>query len=215
MSDPALVEYYAQRACEYERIYQKPERQAELAEISRLLAITFANRRVIEIACGTGYWTGILALTARHVTAIDLNEPMLELARAKNLPASRVQFLRGDAFDPGAIPGEFDAGFAGFWWSHVPRQRLPEFVRGFHAKLQANSVVVLIDNQYVEGNSTPISRRDNIGNTFQQRRLEDGRAFEVLKNFPADEEIRHVLRDTAALSIQRLRHYWCAIYRKV
>ena len=212
MSDP-LVEYYARRAGEYERIYERPERQPDLARLSAILAITIANCRVLEIACGTGYWTELLAMTAAHVTAVDLNEPVLELARAKPILPERMRFQQADAFALDSVDGEFDAGVAVFWWSHVPKQRLQEFLRGFHRKLQPGSRVVFIDNQYVEGNSTPISRRDSDGNTFQQRTLENGGAFEVLKNYPSDTELQTALSDAAALTITRLEYYWCAAYR--
>ena len=37
-SDAELVRYYAARALEYERIYDKPERQADLRVLERLVA---------------------------------------------------------------------------------------------------------------------------------------------------------------------------------
>ena len=44
-------------------------------------------------------------------------------------------------------PGGFAAGFAGFWFSHVPRSRVGEFLRGFHAALSPGAKVVLLDNR--------------------------------------------------------------------
>ena len=66
---PQLETYYAKRAREYERIYEKAERQEELAWLRERLPQLFANRHVLEIACGTGYWTQYLAKTAASVTA--------------------------------------------------------------------------------------------------------------------------------------------------
>ena len=212
MRDP-LADYYAERAHEYERIYDRPERQADLARLAGILATTFANRRILEVACGTGYWTELLAMTATHVTAVDVTEATLELARAKPIAAQRVRFQQADAYSLNSVEGDFDAGAAMFWWSHIPRQRLQEFLRGFHAKLQPGSIVAFIDNQFVEGNSTSISRTDAGGNTFQERRLENGKTFEVLKNYPSDAELQAALSDVCFLDITRLRYYWCAFYR--
>ena len=53
-----LAAYYAQRAAEYERIYAKPERQADLAALRARFGKLFKGKRVLELACGTGYWTG-------------------------------------------------------------------------------------------------------------------------------------------------------------
>ena len=46
----------------------------------------------------------------------------------------------------------------------------------------------MLDNRYVEGSSTPVSRCDVGGNTWQQRVLDDGSPHEVLKNFPTAEQ---------------------------
>ena len=205
-----LASYYAQRAPEYERIYQKPERQADLSALRKFVADTFIGRSVLEVACGTGWWTEVLATTARSVLATDCNEEVLTVARAKGL-SSNVSFQRSDAFDLRSIDGEFDAGLAAFWWSHLTRAELQRFLKAFGQKLQPRSTVVFLDNIYVEGSSTPISRRDAEGNTYQLRRLDDGSITEVLKNFPADEELRAALSGwTGELTVKRLAYYWAA-----
>ena len=62
-----LGEYYRQRAAEYDEVYRKPERQADLARLRQLLPPLVAGKRVLEIAAGTGYWTEVLArLGGRH-----------------------------------------------------------------------------------------------------------------------------------------------------
>jgi len=43
----------------------------------------------------TGYWTAVAAEAVTHVTAFDVNESVLELARAKGLDPRRVEFLLG------------------------------------------------------------------------------------------------------------------------
>ncbi len=68
--DRELCGYYAARAAEYERIYDKSERQADLARLRHLIPSYFVGRSVLEIACGTGYWTQFIAPAARKVTAI-------------------------------------------------------------------------------------------------------------------------------------------------
>src|SRR3954463_16491214 len=95
-SDNELSAYYAARAGEYERIYDKAERQADLARLRDLIPRYFADRNVIEIACGTGYWTQFIAPLARSVTAIDVNAETLAIARLKSFPPGRVSFEVAD-----------------------------------------------------------------------------------------------------------------------
>jgi ubiquinone/menaquinone biosynthesis C-methylase UbiE len=52
-----MIDYYAARAPEYDSIYAKPERQADLRLIEAWLAEQCAGKQVLEVACGTGYWT--------------------------------------------------------------------------------------------------------------------------------------------------------------
>jgi len=75
-----LADYYAQRAAEYDDVYRKPERQADLARLRELLPPLVAGRRVLEVAAGTGYWTRLLATTAAGITATDINAETLAIA---------------------------------------------------------------------------------------------------------------------------------------
>lgn len=210
----ALARYYAQRAPEYERIYQKPERQADLRTLREFVAQTFAGRRVLEIACGTGWWTEVLASTANSVLATDINEEVLSIAKTKPFRNATISFQCCDAFQLDQAAGSFDAALAVFWWSHLTKPSLEIFLQVLHQRLEPGSIVLFIDNVFVPGSSTPISRRDEEGNTYQQRRLDDGSTTEVLKNFPTDEEITRVLHGRACeMIISRSQYFWTARYR--
>jgi SAM-dependent methyltransferase len=208
-----LLEYYARRAMEYEAIYAKPERQADLDRVRRWLRDELSGRRVLEIACGTGYWTAWLAPVTETILATDANEEVLDVARRKSYPPGRVGFAIADAYGLGTVTGEFNAAFAGFFWSHVPRQRVPAFLKSLHGRMGQGARVVLLDNRYVAGSSTPLSRRDEAGNTYQQRRLADGSEYEVLKNFPIPAELTAALRGEASgLRIMEFEYYWGVSY---
>ena len=210
----AMAEYYARRAAEYERVYQKPERQADLRRIEALVSTAFPGARVLEVACGTGYWTQFIARSAGHVLATDVSPEVLAVAGQKDYGACQVERVRSDAYSLANVPAGFDAGFHGFWWSHVPVERVAEFLSTFHAKLRPNAKVVMIDNRYVEGSSTPLSRRDDRGNTYQLRTLADGSGHEVLKNFPSPDDLTRALAPlTVAPTIRQLAYYWTAEYR--
>jgi demethylmenaquinone methyltransferase/2-methoxy-6-polyprenyl-1,4-benzoquinol methylase len=209
----SMAAYYRQRAAEYERVYAKPERQADLRAMEAWLPGVFAGRRALEIAAGTGWWTPHGAAQAAHWRATDLNPETLAVAQAKAMPAC-VQFQTLDAYTFSELGTEtFDAAFAGCWWSHVPLARLPGWLETLHARLEPGAVVVMLDNRFVPGSSTPISRSDADGNTYQQRPLDDGSTHEVLKNFPTAAQAIAALgpraRDAAWID---WAHYWALRY---
>lgn len=207
--EASLREYYARRAAEYERIYDRPERQADLARLRAELPPLFDGAAALEIACGTGYWTPLIAARAASVVAVDASEEVLAIARAKSYPRANVRFERADAYALPAWPERFSACFAGFWWSHVPLGRLEAFLDGLRGRLAPGALLVLLDNLYIEGSSTPLARRDAEGNTYQLRRLADGSRHEVLKNFPGAAELESRLAPVAtAVEWREYGHYW-------
>ena len=208
-----LAAYYAQRAAEYERIYAKPERQADLASLRVRIARLAAGRKVLELACGTGYWTQIMAGSAARVTAIDVNEEVLEIARAKSYPAKRVEFIAGDCYAPPVAERGHDMVYAGFWWSHVPLARLDSFLEKLSHLVAPGAMIAFLDNRYVEGSSTPVSRSDAQGDSYQLRKLDDGSTHEVLKNFPsASDLIQRVSRFGWGANVDLFQHYWLLTY---
>ncbi len=211
MSVSSLVDYYTRRASEYERIYHKPERQKALSSLAEQLRSLLAGHSVLELACGTGYWSAAIAEAASFIMATDASEAVLEIARAKQLSSSRVKFQLGDAWNP--APGAFTAGLAAFWWSHVAKERIPAFLAGFHRALEPNARVVFADNRYVAGNSTPIHRIDEAGNSYQLRRLENGHEDEILKNFPSRAELLSWVEPHAeSAEVTESDYFWCLSY---
>src|SRR4051812_5278231 len=79
-----LADYYRDRAAEYDAVYDKPERQQDLATLKELLPPLVAGKRVLEIAAGTGYWTQVLAGSAQSILATDLNDETLAIARSRS-----------------------------------------------------------------------------------------------------------------------------------
>ena len=214
MTSPELQmqSYYASRAGEYDNVYLKPERQADLRDIERWLPPIFADARVLEIACGTGYWTQFMAPVAANIVAVDTSSETLEIARDR-VRVEKVQFLVGSAFELAWHVPTFDAAFAGFWFSHIPKARRREFLVGLNAALRPGAKVVLIDNRYVEGSSSPVAGCDLDGDTYQTRRLGDGSTHRVRKNFPCEDELREAVADLAErATFKTWQYYWAFEY---
>ena len=129
-SESEILAYYAARANEYEKVYAKPERQRDLRDLHKIVPAYLAGRRVLEVACGTGYWTRLIAARAAAVTAVDLSPDMLAVAKTHQPASTPATFVIGDALALDQVSGTFDAAFVGFWWSHIEHKDLHRFLTG-------------------------------------------------------------------------------------
>jgi ubiquinone/menaquinone biosynthesis C-methylase UbiE len=204
-----MADYYQQRASYYDRVYEVPERQNDLQRLREFVPALLAERDVLEVAAGTGYWTQFVAATAACVCATDVNDGPLAIAADRDYPRGNVRFARGDAFGLDQVPGVFTGALVGFWWSHLLRGQTSAFLDGLCRRLEPGSIVVVIDSRYVEGSSGPIIGTDEDGNTFQRRILDDGRTYQVVKNFPTADELRASARPFGSWAeVTELEHYW-------
>jgi SAM-dependent methyltransferase len=204
-------EYYRHWAPAYDEVYTRPERQADLLAVRSRLTDWFAGRHVLELAAGTGWWTSVLADTAASVTATDVNQATLDVARARRAWPPTVEFVPADALALQAIPGDFDAAFAGFFWSHVPLAKIDAFLEALLLRLRSGSLAVFVDNRLVPGSVHPVARQDEGGNTYQRRQMADGRSWDVLKNFPEPDEVRARLsRFGQSAGVEELDNFWLA-----
>ncbi|MEJ5999625.1 class I SAM-dependent methyltransferase [Paucibacter soli] len=217
MSSPAqqMHSYYAARAAEYDAVYLKPERQADLRAIEAWLPTRFGEgAAVLEVACGTGYWTQFIAPKASRMLALDAAPETLAIARNRLAGEQAVEFVVSDAY---ALPKRggsvFDAAFAGFWFSHVPKGRRREFLAGLAEAVEPGARIVLIDNRFVEGSSTPLSEHDAEGNTYQLRTLNDGSRHRVLKNFPSRAELEGAIEGLGSSPVfTEWQYFWAFEY---
>ena len=205
----ALDHYYASRVGESDRDYLKPERRSDLHRIEQLVPTLFIDQSIIELACGTGYWTRLLATAARHVLATDIGEETLAIAARRGFDPEKVSLLQADAYDLPADCGPFEGAFAAFWWSLVPIERRNAFLAALSRRLAPGSKVVFVDDRYVEGSSTPIAGRDAQGNTWGRYRPEGGNELRVLRNYPSAAEVRlDMQRHGQVLGLLETQYYW-------
>jgi SAM-dependent methyltransferase len=203
------AQFYAKSAANHDRIYDRPERQADLATMRERVADALRGHVVLELACGPAYWTSVIAASADSVLATDINPEMIALAKLRALPADKVQFRVADAYDLPADIGEFTAVFIGFWWSHVKREEQERFLAQLRSKVGKDIVIVLLDDAYVEGSSETVARTDMEGNTYQIRVAPDGQRYEIPKTYPSDSALRKKLASSVReIRIVRLAYYW-------
>lgn len=207
MSD--IVEYYRRRAGEYEEIYEwrDPHRQEEQEVLGEAIKESLRGRRVLEVACGTGYWTRVLSESARMIMATDIGEEVIELAKGKRYHCP-VRFRWEDAYDL-----SFDGGFAFSWFSHIPRHRIDHFLKGFHRVLQDGSKVFMADNVYIRGIGGELTKMEGDSNTCKHRTLKDGSEFTIVKNYFSTEELVEIFgRHVAGFSEEDVFYCRCFWY---
>jgi len=119
-----------------------------------------------------------------------------------------------DAYTLDSISAQFSGVFAGLWLSHVPKQMLRGFLELLHQHLHPSATVVYIDNSTAQCERLPITHTDERGNTYQDRKLEDGTVHRVLKNFPSEQEL---MEATLHLGVEHqymaLENYWLFRYQ--
>lgn len=187
-----MMAYYKARAQEYDewfyrqgRYDRSPEGNArwfvEVDEVVSALEAWQLRGDVLELAPGTGIWTERLIRTATTVTAVDASPEMIELNRAK-VASERVSYVLADLFSwrPERV---YDAVFFGFWISHVPLERLDGFLAAIATMLRPGGKIFFVDGQR-EPSTTAIDHQLPAPDSqVMIRKLNDGRAFEIVKNF--------------------------------
>jgi SAM-dependent methyltransferase len=210
-----MREYYNARAPEYEQIYYReiPARRQEIAdEVTRLEKLA-AERDVIDLACGTGYWTEVLARRAKSVLAVDAAPEMIAQAKTKKYVAP-VELIVSDMFTAGEEQA-YDLVSSGFWFSHQPRQDWQKFFDLLKRLIRPNGLIWVIDNNPpAEGSKQESLGNDEHGNNYKRRRLDDGTEYTILKNYFSEAEIRDIF--SAQFKLEELKYgeyYWSVVFR--
>ncbi|NOJ50478.1 class I SAM-dependent methyltransferase [Bradyrhizobium archetypum] len=200
--------YYRERATVYDEFYQVGRRKDDLVALGSWLVERARGGMILEVAAGTGYWTEVAAPVAKAITATDYNPETLAIAAQRRL-GSHVTLTVADAYRLPKLPGTFDMGMAMLWWSHVQKQRRREFLRHFTSRLAPGALVLMLDQFYIDGVSSPISRKDEWDNFYTVRTLSNGAKYEIIKNYPSDEELIDTFSDVCDdIVVTRLREFW-------
>jgi demethylmenaquinone methyltransferase/2-methoxy-6-polyprenyl-1,4-benzoquinol methylase len=197
------IAYYRARAGEYDewflrrgRYDQGPElnRQwfAEVAEVQAVLERQAPFGRVLELACGTGWWTEQLARHAASITAVDASPEVIAINRQR-VHSANVTYKTADLFTWRSSE-PYDLVFFSFWLSHVPAERFAPFWELVRTALAPGGRVFFIDSRYEQSSTArdqPLEGNDAV---TLRRRLNDGREFRIVKVFYTPDALAKRLR---------------------
>ena len=189
------ISYYRSRANEYDEWFTRRGRHDrgpewnrrwydEVEEVRAELESFRPAGEVLELACGTGWWTAELARHADHVTAVDASPEVLEINHEK-VGDKRVTYVQADLFTwrPETL---YDVVFFGFWLSHVPPEKFSDFWNLVRDALRPGGRVFFIDSLSPEKQAL---KERPTGDPTTLRQLNDGREFRIFKTFHRPEEL--------------------------
>ncbi|HEX2202142.1 MAG TPA: class I SAM-dependent methyltransferase [Longimicrobium sp.] len=193
--------YYRARAGEYDEWFLRAGRydrgpeframwNAEVEEVRRALEELRPAGKVLELACGTGWWTERLVPWAGSLTLVDASAEVLALNRARVGDAG-VRRIQADLF-AWTPDGAYDVVFFSFWLSHVPEERFEAFWGMVRSALAPGGRVFFVDSLRTELSTATDHRLAGPGDPVTERKLNDGRRYRVVKVFhdPAELEAR-------------------------
>src|SRR3954447_14119312 len=190
-----MADYYRARAAEYDEWFYRQGRydrgaeanerwHREAAEVFAIFDALGVTGDVLELAPGTGIWTERIVRAARSVTAIDASAEMVEINRAKlaGRGGEKVTYVIADLF-AWQPERQYDAVVFGFWISHVPLERLDAFLRTVAAALRPGGGVFFGDGRREPTSTAADHRLPTEDEQVMVRRLNDGREYQIVKNF--------------------------------
>lgn len=213
MSNKQVAEYYARLGEAVEDIYLEPDMDEDIDDMSIHLGNVLAGHSVLELGCGTGYWTEVVAESAKSVLALDINANLVDIARERGMPEEKVAFRVADALDLpediGKDIGNISAVLVSFLWSHLTKSEQDRLLATLKKRLGKDVLLVILDESFVEGFSETTARTDAEGNTWEILMTPDGERVELPKSYPADSALRkRVGAIGKEVKIERIEFFW-------
>jgi SAM-dependent methyltransferase len=189
------IEYYRARAAEYDEWWFRTGRydrgvelnaswRADVAAVEAALEDWLRARKprnVVELACGTGLFTRLLAPVVERLTAIDASPEVIAVNRTR-VNAHGIEYVEADLFE--WQPRErYDAVFFSFWLSHVPDDRFDAFWTKVGHALAPGGAAYLIDSAFDPSSTARDHERPGRRAGVVTRKLNDGREFRIVKLF--------------------------------
>lgn len=209
MNNQHVAKYYALLGEALEDKYLEPDMDEDIDDMSIHLGNVLAGHTVLELGCGTGFWTEVAAESAASVLAVDINPSLVDIARERPMTEGKVTFRVLDALDLPEDIGKFSAVLVSFLWAHLNKKEQEQLMATLRKRLGKDVLLVILDDAFVEGFSETIARTDADGTTYQILTTPEGERIEVPKSYPSDSALRKRLGDAVKqIKIERIEFFW-------
>ena len=209
MNNQQVAKYYALLGEAGEDKYLEPDMDEDIDDMSIHLGNLLSGHTVLELGCGTGFWTEIVAESAQSVLALDINAGLVDIARERGMPEGKVSFRVADALDLPEDIGTFSAVLVSFLWSHLNKKEQEQLLATLKKRLGKDVLLVILDDSFVEGFSETIARTDADGTTYQILTTPEGERFELPKSYQSDSALRKRLGNVGKeIKIERIEFFW-------
>lgn len=209
MNNQQVAKYYALLGEALEDKYLEPDMGDDIDDMSIHLGNVLAGHTVLELGCGTGFWTEVAAESAASVLAVDINAPLIDIARERGMPEGKVSFRVADALDLPEDIGKFSAVLVSFLWSHLTKGEQEKLLATLKKRLGKDVLLVILDDSFVEGFSETIARTDAEGTTYEILTAPEGERIEVPKSYQSDSALRKRLGNVSKeIKIERVEFFW-------
>lgn len=159
--------------------------------VARILINTAASgEKVIDIGCGVGKWSALLAENGTEVISLDNLPNMLRKVSQRckqDRIKSRISPILSDGFCLPFKDGTFDGATLNWVLAHIPVIKNIHFVCEIHRVMKRNGWLFISDSYW---------RGQEGGKEQIQTRETDGRKYEVYKYYYEPAELKQLLQRT-------------------
>lgn len=195
-----MMEYYDERANEYDEIYEGKGPASLPAnyyktdvESIHTFMKDFGKGHIIDIACGSGYWIIDYYNKCSSFTFLDQSQQMLGICKSRTNHygiTDRATFIQCDILEQEwKEEAIFDSAVIGFLVGHFTKFQEEIFFETLRKILKPGSEFLIIENTWTAKRAKKQNKED-----IAQRQLNDGRNFNIYKKYFVEEDLPNLLK---------------------
>jgi len=194
-------QYYSAFSDQYAKFYDAwlsgeghfsdPEYKMGYDRVSTILTgLVDDGQLIIDIGCGVGTWSILMAKRRANVVGLDHSIEALSTLRRRSKKANadyKTSCIIGDGLHIPFKDGIFNGSTLNWVLAHIPTEKNRKFVEGIRRVLKGNAWLMISDSFWRE--------QEGGKEQFQIRKTDKG-TFEVYKYYYTPEELQHRLEST-------------------